>query len=319
MRGAGLTPEQRLELIHEKMRLIRVVPTGDRSFDATMTAYEWNDFKFNALRFTPHQTFSRESGADAMMISLQLRGNLTAQQSGREAHISPGNCFFLSTAKPFAIDCDTMSSIALIVPGPLVRTLVPSIDRYTATTIKGSGGPGGLLRRALEALHGSIGSGDADGVPLLAQAIPYLLGNALSGGAQSSRAADLLDDDAGVARIKAVAMLHLSDPELDCRLIAGAADVSVRRVHFLFSREPETFMHWIWSQRLRRARADLRDPAQRGRTISDIAFSWGFSELPHFSRAFRTAFGISPRADRELAAREGDPGTVSPRPPRASE
>ena len=57
-------------------------------------------------------------------------------------------------------------------------------------------------------------------------------------------------------------------------------------------------MHWVWAERLRGARADLRDPQYRDSSIGDIAFSWGFSELPHFSRSFKAAFGVTPQAYR---------------------
>jgi AraC-like DNA-binding protein len=33
--------------------------------------------------------------------------------------------------------------------------------------------------------------------------------------------------------------------------------------------------------------------SQGHRTMSDIAFSWGFSDLSHFGRSFKKAYGIS--------------------------
>jgi AraC-like DNA-binding protein len=35
--------------------------------------------------------------------------------------------------------------------------------------------------------------------------------------------------------------------------------------------------------------------------VTDIAFSWGFNDAAHFSRAFRARFGCSPRALRAQA------------------
>jgi len=35
-----------------------------------------------------------------------------------------------------------------------------------------------------------------------------------------------------------------------------------------------------------------------GKTITEIAFFWGFSDSAHFSRSFRRRFGISPRIFR---------------------
>ena len=35
---------------------------------------------------------------------------------------------------------------------------------------------------------------------------------------------------------------------------------------------------------------------QHGKTITDVAFSWGFSSSSHFSRVFRKHFGFVPSA-----------------------
>ena len=51
-------------------------------------------------------------------------------------------------------------------------------------------------------------------------------------------------------------------------------------------------------------RADLKNPAQAQRTITDIAFSWGFNNGAHFSRVFREHTGLSPSDFRETALRQ---------------
>jgi len=43
------------------------------------------------------------------------------------------------------------------------------------------------------------------------------------------------------------------------------------------------------------ARRDLCDPGLAASSVSRIAFSWGFNDAAHFSRAFRARFGCSPR------------------------
>ena len=57
------------------------------------------------------------------------------------------------------------------------------------------------------------------------------------------------------------------------------------------------------SMRLDRCRKALGDPAQAHRTISDIAYAWGFSDMTHFSRTFRKAYGMLPTEHRRMTAR----------------
>jgi AraC family transcriptional activator of tynA and feaB len=54
-------------------------------------------------------------------------------------------------------------------------------------------------------------------------------------------------------------------------------------------------------QRLQRCRRDLSTKMMRGRTITDIALSWGFRDPTHFSRRFRQEFGVSAHEYRRQA------------------
>jgi len=58
---------------------------------------------------------------------------------------------------------------------------------------------------------------------------------------------------------------------------------------------------FIGHQRLQACMRDLKNPAQLPRTITDIAFSWGFSNSAHFSRVFREHAGLSPSEFRQAA------------------
>lgn len=56
---------------------------------------------------------------------------------------------------------------------------------------------------------------------------------------------------------------------------------------------------WLLAKRLDYARTLLLNPAK---TVSEVAYESGFENLSHFSRVFRTHFGVSPAASRLQAA-----------------
>ena len=58
---------------------------------------------------------------------------------------------------------------------------------------------------------------------------------------------------------------------------------------------------YIQEQRLGRAYAELANPARNHRRIYEIAFGLGFSSEAHFSRIFRSTFGLSPSDVRARA------------------
>jgi AraC-like DNA-binding protein len=50
----------------------------------------------------------------------------------------------------------------------------------------------------------------------------------------------------------------------------------------------------IQTRRLERCRKALGHLTQAHRSISDIAYFWGFSDMTHFGRRFRSAYGLLP-------------------------
>ncbi|MDI9883715.1 helix-turn-helix domain-containing protein [Streptomyces sp. HNM0645] len=125
-----------------------------------------------------------------------------------------------------------------------------------------------------------------------------LAGTGTQGGTAATR--DL------ASRIRTHISLHLSDPELSPGSIAAAHHVSVRHVHWLFSQEGVTVGGWIRERRLAEAARELARPG-RGDAVAVIAGRWGFVSASHFSRVFRSRYGMSPRAWRDSCAAARDP------------
>jgi transcriptional regulator GlxA family with amidase domain len=96
---------------------------------------------------------------------------------------------------------------------------------------------------------------------------------------------------------------HLAE-KLSGETIARHRRLSLRHLNRLFETEDTSLMHYVWERRLARCRRDLSDPAQRHRSISEIALAAGFNNLSHFSRVFHARFGLSARAVRaDMATR----------------
>ena len=81
-------------------------------------------------------------------------------------------------------------------------------------------------------------------------------------------------------------------PDLCIDQISAELGCSKRYLHMLFSERGTTVSDYIWQARLQNCRQELE--AHAGKTITDVAFSWGFSSSSHFSRVFRKYFGVVP-------------------------
>ena len=110
------------------------------------------------------------------------------------------------------------------------------------------------------------------------------------------READAMFDRGGpeamYVRAQAFIRENLRDPDLSIDRISAALGCTKRYLHMRFSDRGTTVSDYIWHGRLQNCRHELETHA--GKTVTDVAFSWGFSSSSHFSRVFRKYFGIVP-------------------------
>lgn len=94
---------------------------------------------------------------------------------------------------------------------------------------------------------------------------------------------------------------HCSDPRLGAAALARQFRCSQRYVHKLFAATGRPVGDHVGERRLDACARHLQDPAQRARTIAEIAFAAGFGDLSHFNKRFKASHGVSPREFRRAA------------------
>jgi AraC-like DNA-binding protein len=98
---------------------------------------------------------------------------------------------------------------------------------------------------------------------------------------------------------------RLKDPNLTVASIAQVFRISPRYLHMLFADEGETVCEYIRRRRLEECKRQLSDPMWMRRSISELAYTWGFNNTTHFARVFRDQFGVSPRDFRNASLADG--------------
>jgi AraC-like DNA-binding protein len=117
--------------------------------------------------------------------------------------------------------------------------------------------------------------------------IGMLVGNPLAVFSPSKR-------DVVLSRAKNYVAQHLDDTDLNASRIAKSVGVSPGHLHRLFKACSVTVMRYVLSCRLDRAADFLRSLGRSNVSIGEIAYSCGFTNHAHFSRAFKERFGMSP-------------------------
>jgi AraC family transcriptional regulator, positive regulator of tynA and feaB len=275
-----------------------VEATSEAPLETHVTAYCGRRLRFAELAFSPHRTHCSHANADTpgrLLISVHKEGSGIVSQSGRTSQIDAGQMFVIDPSQPFSIETSTIRVRSVYLQADTVRAVLPNLDDITARAIELRAGPGLIFASMIDQMFALANELDERTADSLADALPYVLTTALDradpGDPDSCSRLTLIHQQ----RIQQFAREHLRDPKLDAEMIASGVNLSVRRVYELFRPASTSLMKWVWSERLERCRRDLGSPALRGRPIGAIAYSWGFSDLCHFSRTFKQRFGMTPR------------------------
>ncbi|MET7334973.1 helix-turn-helix domain-containing protein [Nonomuraea sp. NPDC005650] len=253
---------------------------------------------------TPTRDFAHD---EAYQLQLPLRGTLRATWNDTQVASGVGDLFVHDISR--LQQCDFLTPdgrtpfqhATVIIPKPLLSLPTGRMDRILGRSIPGDDGIGALLAGFVATLTGK-GAGSyrpADG-PRVGMALLGLV-DALFAHALESDSA--FPARALTLRVQAFIQQHLREPGLTPGALAAAHHISPSYLHRLFQEQGTTVSAWIRTQRLVRARRDLADPVMRDTPIHAIAAGWGFSHPADFSRAFRKAFGISPKDFRHDALR----------------
>jgi AraC-like DNA-binding protein len=243
----------------------------------------------------------RRSDPDVYMISVLISGEMTVEQDDRQDRLQPGDLAFFDPSRPARRIFSAMRNVVVSVPRAMLPFSQDDLAQLTAVRIPGDRGAGALGSALARQLATSADDVTAAEAARLAPTVVDLLSVALASRLDRARTVPIeAQHRARLHRVYAFIESELSDPDLSPASVAAAQHVSIRYLHKLFEAQPTTVGKWIRQRRLERCRQDLLDPALAERPVSAIAARWGVLNSAHFSRAFRTEYGLPPAEYRTL-------------------
>lgn len=293
-----------METVCRTFVALDATPADDTPFRAGIDVTHLGDTVFSELHATAQRVDRRpvdiaRSSVECAILLLQQAGSMVVSQDGRELCLVPGTATIVDTTRPYAFKVgEPIRQIVVHCPRHRLSSRLRSMRAVTVAYIAGDTPTGALLsgtlatlareRRGLSPLQAeAVGRYVLDLVAVSLEATPE------AGAAVLSRGSAAL-----LARIMGYLRDNLADPDLVPAQIAAAHGISLRHLHRLFHESGDTVGAAIRRARLERCRADLDDPRQRARSITEIALRWGFNDSAHFSRAFKARYGVSPRMVR---------------------
>jgi AraC-like DNA-binding protein len=277
-----------------------VNPHGGQPFRARVRAGLLASLGVSDYECDPHEVGRsaediRRAHDDDFFICLQRSGRSTHFQDDRHAVIEDGSFFLLDPRRPFTGRFEKRGRIVSVrVPRQDLEARLGNSADLACRTLDAQGPVAALafgfltmLPECIDGIEGPAASKVANQALDLVT-LAFASERETSGFNLSSRRSVML------MLLKRSIEARLHDPDLKPASAAAAAGISVRYANSLLAQEDTCLERYIIGRRLERCRRALEDPAQAHRMIGEIAFSWGFSDLSHFARRFKSAFGCAP-------------------------
>jgi AraC-like DNA-binding protein len=229
--------------------------------------------------------------------ALLTGGHSILEQNGRTAPLRVGEWSIYDTAQPYSMTVpDRAEMLFLLIPREKLLTRSLDLQNLAARRFSGRRGVGKLIWSLISTTFDQILEIRNRSSHEVADIIVQMTRLALidfSGERASMDSREALRD-----RVKLYIASHLGDPDLSITKLASVTGCTKRYLHMTFQQEDVSISDYILKRRLERCREVLLNPACAHRSITDIAYAWGFNSSNHFSRCFKQAFGTTPRGSR---------------------
>lgn len=281
-------------------------PKDRATFDGTVKITSLPGIGLSAFDAEAHHVVRSDRNASHeesdLLLSALLSGEVGVLQDGRENIIQGRGLYLVDPVRPFELTVRERSSHVIVkIPRSLLEARIGQTADLTGRALPIANGVGPLAMGLIELLPDQAESlDDVSGLKVAEQlldlvALTLNVGRESKATISSPRAIALL-------RLKSTIERLLIEPGLKPDRVAAETGISVRYANALLAEEHTSIERYIAERRLERCRNALEDAAQAHRSVGEIAFKWGFSDLSHFGRRFKARYGLTPTDYRRQIA-----------------
>ncbi|PIO95521.1 AraC family transcriptional regulator [Pseudomonas syringae] len=289
-----------------------IEPLNDRDFQGRLEYGDLGPLRFcrmtaSAHRYSRHLSNAVNALDTPRMLILQTAGVSHVEQGLQHSVLAPDDMLLVDCGKPFSVtSMQGCEHFILLLEGTDDR-LAANVDVH----LNGRTGLGRILSHLINDAYGQYPLLNSHSARLIGDSIVGVLDNAFKNKDEEKQ----LTHDFRLFkqnRLKAYIERHLADRDLTVERIASVEQCSVRSLHRTFQVEQGcTVSEYIWQRRLSRCAEELRSNEHAHRSLTDIAYAWGYGSSSHFSRHFKSTFGMSPRLFREMARGRDKPSSAA--------
>jgi AraC-like DNA-binding protein len=228
------------------------------------------------------------------------------EQDGKDVRCRPGAFLIERSHLPYEFSHrDPAALWVLKIPSAVLRARISRPERLATLQFDASRSVGALFVDTLRLTGARIEEIDEPARTLAGKHLIDLLAVAVESDERVLAGHSSSVRNAHLHRCEHFIRARLDDARLTPQMVADGSGISLRYLHQIFEGEGITVSAYIRNQRLLMCDAMLRDPNCR-KSISEIAYQWGFGDQAQFSRNYRSRFGCTP-SDVRAASRAPNP------------
>lgn len=246
-------------------------------------------------RISRNRTHLGRVDKDCYYLQILHSGSIGVNQFSKElvSNIALGTLFYATA--PYQLHCkDRVRALYLEIPRAALAEKMDTENLPLTLPINTATGIGRVISDFSGTLCAEAGSFSPSEKEQLGDDLIAMIALAINGSQEDTEQEQQSFRSARLRAVKHYIEQNISNPFLSLSRIAKDLDVSIRYLHYLFEQEDLTITDWLWNRRLQICYEALLK-AKPGETITEIAFTAGFSSSSHFSRAFKAKFGVQPR------------------------
>jgi AraC-like DNA-binding protein len=268
------------------------------SFNGAINGHRLGSLKISTIAADGHEVrltrkgISDQQGAP-FFVNLLRRGSVQVTQYGEQSTAKAGDVYIVDSAAPWSVTfTEPFEMFCVEIEEDVLRPRLGARGRLSAPVL--SEAHNKMLNNYLEMLSNQSTQELLALQDLIFDHCVTLLARTNAG--TNSTPASVRDSQMTQQRLLSFINHNLTDTSLSPDMACEALRISRSYLFKLMAGTGHTFSGYVQRQRLEGCHSSLVNHPRR--PISQIAESWGFTELSTFNRAYRKQYGKTPRQSR---------------------
>ena len=247
------------------------------------------------------QDISRMSDA-YYLIKFQMKGQGIVRHRNKEAKLNVGDFVICSSIEPYQLQFDnSYQQTVLSIPQPILQNMFHSPDDYLGIKMDGEFPTHGIISQFVHSVTQRIDVLDPETLQSMEANLLNLLITSLKAEKKQQLKEVETSPELHLQHVKSFIAMNIKNYQLSVDFIAQSENISKRYLHMLFKDHDLSVSRYIQQLRLEGCYRDLTNKEFNTMSTSEIALDWGFGDVSHFYRCFKSKYELTPRQVRMQA------------------